>query len=488
MTAQDITGQKTLRWGAAMAVAYLALAIGALTTKAPFGDEGFFAAPSYTLLTHGYLGEPGVPDNGMDRHLYSIPPVYFLTQAMWYRVLGLGVFSMRLATVFWGAVLLVAMYAALERATGEKSLALLAAGLVGGDYTFLMNASLGRPDMMSAALGMCAIAIYLRWREQALARALLASHTLLALSGLTHPVGGVLFALGLLAVTLGYDGRRVLRLRYLAVAAVPYVAGAAAWGVYILQDPGDFKAQISAVTLSMDRGKALHSPWDALVQEVTRRYWGYYGPSPNAPGVSVLRALLPFGYLAGLACVLFIPVVRAWPVARRLAALFGVFALGLALVDGTKQLPYLIHLIPPAAALLAAVLWRLRASWIVVAILMTVQIGPVLYRVRLNTYRTVFQPAVEVLRPHVEAGQVVIADSQFFLPFGFANNLLSDIHYGYRSGRRPDVIELDQVVFDGNLPGLEAKDPAEGLFLRKLVTEDMREVWEGGSYRVYVRR
>ncbi len=343
-----MTGERALGWAAAAAIAlYLGLAIGASVTKAPFGDEGFYAAPSYTLLTHGYLGVPPTPENGMDRRVYSIPPLFFLTQAVWYRVVSFGVITMRLATVLWGLVLLVAFYAALERVTGQQGLAILAAGLLGADYTFLMSASNGRPDMMSAALGMCAIAVYLRWREQWLGRAVLASQTLVVLSGLTHPVGGFVWAVGLMAVTLGFDGRRVARWRFLALAAIPYLAGASAWGVYILQDPADFKAQFVGIALSMDRGKALHSPLDTLVREFTKRYWGYYGPSPAAPGVSMLRAILPLGYLGGLLCALSIPSLRARPIVRQLAALWGILALALALVDGTKQFPYLVHLVPP---------------------------------------------------------------------------------------------------------------------------------------------
>jgi hypothetical protein len=481
--------EKTPRWAPLAAAAlYLALAIGSAATKAPFGDEGFYAAPSYTLLTHGYLGVPASPVYGMERHVYSIPPMFFLTQAAWYAVAGLNVISMRLADVLWGLALMAGLYAALKRVTGEEGLALLAAGMLGADYTFLMNSTTGRPDVMSAALGMCAIAVFLYWREQRLGLAVVVSQTLLVLSGLTHPVGGILWALGLLIVTIGYEGKRVLRPRYIALAALPYLAGAAAWGAYILRSPADFQAQFLGIALNWNRTKALQSPLDALVREVTLRYFGYYGPSPAAPGVSVLRAMLPLGYLGGLLCALTVPSLRARRVVRRLAALLGVFALALALVDGTKQLPYLIHLIPLAVAVLAATLWYMRASWMVVAALVILQVGPVLYRVRLNPYRKLYQPTVEILRPFVSAGRPVIADYQFSIPLGFPNNLVSDIHFGYLSGSRPDAIQIDKVVFDGNLPGLEAKDPSEGAFLRKLVTEDFRPVWENSAYRVYVRR
>ena len=63
----------------------------------------------------------------------------------------------------------------------------------------------------------------------------------------------------------------------------------------------------------------------------------------------------------------------------------------------------------------------------------------------------------------------------------------SDINYGYRTGFKPDVIEFETVVFNGNFPALAAKDPAEGEYLRKLIAEDYKQIWEGGPYRIYTR-
>ena len=93
-----IEGARFRRLAVAAAIAYLLLAFAVAFTKAPYGDEAFFAAPSYTLITHGYLGCPPMHELGMDRHLYSIPPGFFLTQAAWYRVVGFGVVRMRIGT------------------------------------------------------------------------------------------------------------------------------------------------------------------------------------------------------------------------------------------------------------------------------------------------------------------------------------------------------------------------------------------------------
>ena len=479
---------KWLRAGAAIALlVFLTLGVALSLTKPPFGDEGYCAAPGYTLITRGYMGLPASMEFGLQRHVYSQPPLYFLNQAVWIAVGGLSVFMARFSSILWGLVLLVSCYFALRKATGAREPAFLAAAVLSADYTFLMGATTARADMMASALGAAAVAVFLCWRERRFAWAVVASHTLMALSGLTHPAGGIVWEAALIAVTLGTDARRAVRPRLLALAIVPYLIGAAGWGIYILQDPASFQAQFLNITLSMDRGRALHSPFSTLLREVTERYWRYYGPTPNAPRVGALRSLLPLGYLGGLVCAFAVPSLRARPVVRNTAALFCLMAFVLAMVDGTKQLPYLLHLIPVAVALLALVLWYSRASWIVVAALVVIQLGPVLYRVRIDTYARDYLPAVEIVRPYAESGRKIIAGEQFGFPFRFSANIQSDVNYGYRTGYQPDLIEIETSVFDGNLPALAAHDPAEGAYLRKLLTEDFRQIWEGGPYRIYAR-
>ena len=70
----------------------------------------------------------------------------------------------------------------------------------------------------------------------------LLSQTLVAASGLTHPNGGMLSFLGGLWRVLYFDRRRI-RPAHVAIAAIPYAAGALGWGAYIAQDPGAFVSQ-----------------------------------------------------------------------------------------------------------------------------------------------------------------------------------------------------------------------------------------------------
>src|SRR4029077_13038964 len=130
-----------------------------------------------------------------------------------------------------------------KKITGDTRIGLLTAALLATDFTFLWGAGVGRMDMMCEASGLGGIAAFLWLREKNLFWAILAGHAGVAAAGLAHPMALGAFA-GLIALTLYYDRRRI-RIAHVAVAAVPYLVGAVAWGAYIAKDPALFWAQFS---------------------------------------------------------------------------------------------------------------------------------------------------------------------------------------------------------------------------------------------------
>src|ERR1035438_8628086 len=92
--------------------------------------------------------------------------------------------------------------------------------------TLFPYTTLFQSDVMTVALGWSGVAAYLLLRERSFPRAVLVSQSLTAMACFTHP-NGVLLVLILLATTLYFDGRRI-GIGTVAVAAVPYLAGAAA--------------------------------------------------------------------------------------------------------------------------------------------------------------------------------------------------------------------------------------------------------------------
>src|SRR6185369_3158297 len=160
------------------------------------------------------------------------------TQALWDKLLGFNLFTVRLYSVAWGLVALGAVYVTLFTLSGRRDVALLGVALLAIDFQFLWSASVGRMDMMCVALGQAAFAAFLYLRNRSFPMAVLVSQSLVAAAGLTHPMGAGEFV-GLLFLTLYCDWNRI-RASHIALAIIPYGIGAVAWGMYILKQPALF--------------------------------------------------------------------------------------------------------------------------------------------------------------------------------------------------------------------------------------------------------
>jgi 4-amino-4-deoxy-L-arabinose transferase-like glycosyltransferase len=269
---------------------YLALSIATARTQLPGTDEGFFANPAFNLLTKGkfattVLETVATPFAGMQTHTYWIMPLQPLTLSFWYRVFGFSLFSTRSLSIFWGLVGLLSWFIIVRSLFKRTSLALLVVALLSVDYIYIVCASFGRMDMMSASLGFAGFATYLWLRERSLTGAILLSQSLIVMSGLTHPMGLLPF-FGLLCLSLYFDRRRI-GLKQVAIALLPYVVGGSAWGLYILQDPQNFYSQFFANAImgsdqnTGSRFVGLFSPLTGLRLELAQRYVANFGLGPR---------------------------------------------------------------------------------------------------------------------------------------------------------------------------------------------------------------
>ena len=114
------------------------------------------------------------------------------------------------------------------------------------DYHFLLQASDGRMDVMTVALGWSGVAAYLLLRERSFPLAVAVSQSLAAMAFFTHPNGAML-ALILAVTTLYFDRRRV-RFGTVALAAVPYLAIGAGMGAVHRAESGGFSGAVSWAT------------------------------------------------------------------------------------------------------------------------------------------------------------------------------------------------------------------------------------------------
>src|SRR5580704_11095426 len=220
---------------------FAGLAIGRCFTNLPWVDEGWFFDPVYNWLTHGNTGTTvleatGFPWEGIERHQYWQPPFHLVVDAIWLKIMGFSLPAFRGLSFFAGIFFLLSWNFLLNYFQTPRAVKLLALLFIATDYAVVRASSDGRTDMLAAAFGLGAVAVYIRFRETRFTLAIALSQLLVVCGGLTHPAGGVPY-LAVLAYFFvkGKDWRRI-RPVHVVLAAAPYIVGAAGWGAYILQD------------------------------------------------------------------------------------------------------------------------------------------------------------------------------------------------------------------------------------------------------------
>ena len=471
--------------------------MNALTMR-PWCDEGWFSNPAENLLTTGSMPtsvlDPtaawrGVNLQGIDRHTYWVMPLYILAQAGWYRITGFSLVAMRLLSVLWGLVALACWYIILKRLSGSTAVALLAVALLAGDFQFLLTAANGRMDMMTFALGSAALASYLSIREHNLGRAILVSQILAAAGIFTHPLG-ILGVVGLVFVSLYYDGRR-LRPVHIVLAGIPYLAGAAGWAIYILQSPADFLPQFAGN--ASGRLELFQAPATVLRREIEQRYLAPYGLSAGMPAAARMKGIVLAIYIVGLVAAFADTRIRKHRGLRVLLVLAACNLIGLTMMDSYGIGWYLIYLIPFAIALIAA----LANSWwtsgpapraviaLTLGLLIAIQLTVSISRIARNN-RSDFLVASDFLRDRLHGYKLVMASAEFGIPFRFDRRLLDDFRLGYRSGKRPDLIVMDTPRYCLWTALLRGQDDGNYRYIQNLLSS-YRVVYHHGAYRMYER-
>lgn len=479
---------------------FLALAVASSLTNRPQIDEGMFASPALNLATKGFFGttvlESGhSPLTRIEQRTYWVMPLFLLNVSAAFKTLGTSLFTMRLVSVFWGLVLLAAVYFIVLKLSENRAIALLALLLLGGNYTILDTASLGRMDIMSAALGFSALAVYLSWRERDLLRAVLFSQSLVVLCGLTHP-NALLAFFGLLFLTVYLDFRR-LTVRHLAIAAVPYFVGGTAFGWWIWQDPEAFRAQFIDNARMGGRMSGASSPLSSIVREFTEKYPQAYGLGTTSGGHSgpiYLKSLIVVSYIAGVAGVLFTKSLRRNRNYLMLLVLTAIYFVLMSIVDGQKQVPYLAHIIPFYCALLAIWFewaWREKfapRSLLVAAVagLLILQIGGMALRIKQNTYGNYYLPMAKFLKENTAENDLIMGGADVAFDLGFPANHVADGRFGFYTGKRPKFIVYDSGV-ENSWRGSKEHYPQLYEYLPRLLQE-YEVAYQNASYTVYRRK
>jgi 4-amino-4-deoxy-L-arabinose transferase-like glycosyltransferase len=455
------------------------------------------------MARHGYLGttileSKGTWMDGIEQHTYWMPPVHLLLQALWYKVFGFGLLTLRSISLLAGAAALLAWYSAFGTLAGNRGIALIATGVLAIDSHFQMYGALGRPDMLCAALGSTGIATFLHYREKSLRKALLLGHGFAAASCLTHPCG-VLYAVALVILMVYFDHGR-MNWRMITYIAPAYVIALGAWGAYIAQAPPQFVQQffgnisgIATEFTTASRGSNLPHPLLALKAEFMLRYAGNFGRYESGLGRLPLIALGIYT-LAVLLCFVVRPL-RNNRGCRALLVIGAFDYLFMAFFDGLKGSAYLVHTLPLCAAFLAFTLWfaaakaRVRwAMWVVLPVLVLlvgVELTASARDIMDTPERWDYEAAVDFLHQHNVPANI-IAGAEFAFAYGFDSGIIDDPRLGYYTGRRPEYIAANPIQ-RGWIQRSAELYPAIHDYQVRLLANEYRVVFHNARYTIYQR-
>lgn len=426
----------------------------ALTTR-PESDEGSFASPALNLAQNGHFGttvfEPEKQTlTRIEQRTYWVLPLFLLNAAAAFKIFGFSLFAMRGVSIFWGLLLLASWYFIVWKISADRIKATVCTLFLACSYVILLTASIGRGDTMCAALGFAAFAVYLWQRERNLLLAVFLSQSLVMLSGLTH-FFGILAFFGLIFLTF-YNDFRTLGWKHLAVAAVPYLVGGSAFGIWILQDFEAFKVQFIENAAMSGRMKGFSSPLSGFIEEFTMRYPRAFGLLENSAGHSgpiYLKGLMLVGYAIGVLGMIFNKELRRkyFP----LLILTAIYFFTMSLIDGQKLAVYLIYIIPFYTVLLAlwiCAMWEKR--WLPRPLILVgasgfllLGIGGAALRCKQNTYGNFYKPTMEFINQNAAENDLVMGAPESRFALNPNINHIADGKFGYLTGKRPKYIIYD---------------------------------------------
>jgi len=479
-------------------VAYILLALIVGHKKAPDADEALFADPALNLITNGSMGTriletAGTPWKGMNQRTYWMPPLYMLAEAVWFSVFGFSLWSLRALSTAWGLLVLASWWVIMNALFRDRRLATLTVVLTALDNAFIHFGSQGRMDMMSASLGLVALAAYVNIRERNLFLAVMVSQALVVASGLTHPVGGVVWWSGLLLFTLYLDRQRLI-LRHAWAALVPYVIGALAWGVYILRSPSDFVAQFIGNIFVHDRMGSI-SIWRRLGMEGSTLVLNFFGITAESSPWAAAKLIIPFLYAIAIIGGFLRRDIRRSPGFGLLLSLATLSFLLIAVADHGQRPHYLVHILICLPPLLAV---SIRSHWMtghipravllaVTAAFLTLQLSRTGHLIWRNSFERNFAPVSRFLDAERKPSDLIMGSAELAFSVGFTPQFIDDPSLGYHSGKTPDLIVLGE-RYEVYAVLFRRRDPMIVQHARSLIEQEYCEIYNQARYRVYRRK
>jgi hypothetical protein len=472
---------------------YLALAVGASMTRAPWWDEGVFGDIAQSFATVGRLASLCLDDDGYvpfpknHEHIFWQFPAYLVITGFWSKIFGMTILGMRFFSVIVGVGGLFAWRYVLRDTLRDAWLATWIVLLIAVDYGYQVSASNGRMDMLCHATGIGSIALAIWYLDRpSAARALLAG-TVFAICLTTHPMALIYCLLFAWHLWIRRSQWSSVRFGHVAIYLVPAILAFGGWAIYAMQDWATFKAQMDGNTSYRVGGP--RNPFVVLYTDFRVRYW----ENLRFPGeVNFLKLPVLGIYLGASLLPLLIPSIRRRHGALTLVVMPALAVISLAYFDNQRFSFYLIHTLPlmlGPVVLTAEWIWRSRTSFarpLAVTFLsgvFAVTATMTLAKITGNAKRHGYDPAVSYMKQVVLPGELIMGGSELGYGLGFTKQFEDDRHLGFFSGRIPHYFAEHKIYYAVMLNRPHAREARE--YRERLLREQYEVVFENFMYRVY---
>ena len=132
--------------------------------------------------------------------------------------------------------------------------------------------------------------------------------------------------------------------------------------------------------------------------------------------------------------------------------------------------------------------WRIPKPLVAAAAGAVILIGiaGIAQRIRIDTYRSMYVPAVEFIQRNAAPTDLVMASCDFGFGYGFGPNLVDDIRLGYYSGKIPEFIVVEE-SYQYNFDHWKTSHPDLYQFIENRLKE-YSLVYDHDTYRIYRRQ
>ena len=242
---------------------------------------------------------------------------------------------------------------------------------------------------------------------------------------------------------------------------------------------------------------AFFTPIMAILNEINR-FKIAFGFSTHRTGGLVgpaqLKVVGLIAYLCGVVWVAGNREIRSEKGTRIILVLFAIHMLFLTFFDGFKFYYYLIHAVFLFCTLLAIAcnsLWQRSQlpKWMIVgclALIVSINVAGILLRIKADTYHTVYLPAVNWVEQNATSTDLVMGSMDFGFAYGYRPNFIDDMRWGYHSGKRPQILIVEE-SYKADFEGWLESEPKLGQYMKALLN-DYDLGFENVGYKIYKRK